>query len=190
MCRDIGAGNPGSDGGRSNQSSERPGGGPGDYDLGGLGLDGEGTQKPELPVVPTGQASSASVGGGGGGGLPGGGGPQGYDGDPGGHGASGLNTDILHGVGGGGGGYTTSNVPLGGGGGGGFGPARGVAADEGDKFDLRNFLPGRRGAKGLHKVDGTSSRHPELAGPHDNIWHRVSAKYRELCQRGELYGCN
>lgn len=188
MCRSVGPPNPGEDGGRSNQSSERPGG-PGEYDLGGLGLDGDGTQVPDLPIIPPGTARGPSGGGGGGGGLPGGGGPQGYEGEGGGHGPSGINTDILHGLGGGGG-YSTSNVPLGGGGGGGFGPGRAGATDEGDKFDLRKFLPGRQGVKGLQKISGSeASRHPELAPSHDNLWRRVSAKYQQLCQRGELYGC-
>ncbi len=189
MCRDVNAQIPGGDG-RSNQSSRTPPGGNDgeDFDLSNLGLEDDPNQMAQMPITEPGEASARRPSGSGTG-LGGGGGPQGYDGAPGGHGDPGIDTDILHGVGGGGG-YTTSSVPFSsGGGGGGFGlPPRPDSA--GEKFDLRKFLPGRQGVKGLQKVTGGEGRrHPELAPSHDNIWRRVSNKYQQLCQRGELYGC-
>ena len=156
-------------------------------DLNGIG-DGLGEQ---LPATGNNEINGREVVStqGGTGGLPGGGGGGGgapADSGGGGGAANKLNTNTLHGLASGNG-YSVSSMGLSGGGGY-SNPVRNGSNKKAKPFDLKQFLPKKNIQR---KLAGLSASHSglagQLAGKHDDIFKRVSNKYREMCILNRLY---
>jgi hypothetical protein len=135
-------------------------------------------------VAPPGMAMPGGAMPGGAGG--GGGGDSGYD--TGGGGQQKLNTGILQGFSGGGG-YSVSSMGVSNEGGYSNPTGSKGGTPNGQKpFDLNQFLPKNPPQRNLAGLAQTG-KGSILAGKHDDIFQRVSNKYRELCLRKELW-CN
>ena len=160
----------------------------GNADLGGAD-DGLGTQQPGTGNHEIGSRSAVTAQAGGSGGVPGGGATGGGGAGYGGGGArqKGLKTDILGGVGGGSG-YSVSRMGVRGGGGYSNPVGRGNGRKKNKPFDLKKYLPKKDAKRKLAGLSGKrSTLSSQLAGKHENIWSRVSNKYKEMCILNRLY---
>lgn len=177
---------PGGSSGSSGFSSLGGGGGSVyDADLGGADL-GDGQQQlPGTQTVEIGDRRISQTQPGLGGGLPpggggGGGGDSGYGTASGGQ--RGLNTNILNGLSSGSG-YSVASGGLQGGGGYSNPVGNAKKDDKNKPFDLKQFLPKKpppqRKLAGL--TGPKDSLEGQLAGKHENIFTRVSNKYKEMC---------
>lgn len=166
----------------------------GNRGTGGTGIDdaevkqGPGIMPVEITPNSVAQTQGGTTGGVPGGGSGGGGGESGYD--TAGGGSQKLNTGILQGFSSGSG-YSVTGTgfsneggysnPTGGGGGG---------DNKQAPFDLKQFLPKvgpKRELAGFNH--GQNTGNPELANKHDNLFERISNKYRDICRRGMAIGC-
>ncbi|MCB9024790.1 MAG: hypothetical protein H6625_00600 [Bdellovibrionaceae bacterium] len=153
-------------------------------DLSGANNDEGQPQLPGTQAIEIGERKASQTQAGQGGGLPGapgggGGGDSGYD--TAGGTAKGLNTNVLSGLASGNGySVSASNFQ---GGGGYSNPVGGGGDDKKKPFDLKKFLPNK--APPQRKLAGLSgpkdSLAGQLAGKHENIFTRVSNKYKEMC---------
>ncbi|MBK7845087.1 MAG: hypothetical protein IPJ71_15625 [Bdellovibrionales bacterium] len=134
-------------------------------------------------------------GGGFAGGSGGGGGSMPYSGGGGGYGGPGYETDILKGVGGGGG-YSASPLPA--------ESREGYSSISGvlengkrsdnpfEKFNLQQYLPGGKKSGDPSRNPASANqlkRNPEIGGAHENIFEKISRRYRIMCLQGRLIGC-
>jgi len=155
---------------------------------------GPDNEDPQVP--PIGQGLQAANGlnqmqGGGAAGIAFGGGDFGGGGGPGGAGGGGLRIDpnILKGTSSGNG-YSQQGG-LRGGSGGGYSQNFGGRdpASTGQKFSLKDFLPGGKMApkRGLAGMVGGN---PEIGSKTDDIFKRISGRFYQLCLQDRLYDCS
>lgn len=159
-------------------------------DLSGPGLEDGQPQLPGTKPIEIGERKASQTQAGAGGGLPGapgggGGGDSGYDTSS--ARSKGLNTNVLNGLASGNG-YSVSASSFQGGGGYSNPVGRAGGNDKKEPFDLKKFLP--KQAPPQRKLAGLTGPQNTLAGQlaakHDNIFVRVSNKYREMCIMNRL----
>lgn len=158
-----------------------------------LGLLLEEDQLADPDFIPPSSTGLASVAGGGGSGLSGGLGAAGGGGDFGGGGGAGgmldFNSKILRGLSSGQGFSSSAGRVSSGGGFKGYGGGRAPASKGGKKFNLKDFLPGGKGAarRGLAALGGG---HPEIGGKTEDIFKRISNRFYAVCLKDKLYDCD